>query len=169
MHSFDCSATITSSIRESICRLMRGKKTKGREVAPNFTPRRDDLQSLGDVSHVPSDCSAAHCSENQDSVVRLLQILLPLYDNEQQPFPASLHQEVQAKLTEKFSGLSTHVRSPAEGRWKDAENGTRDEMVIYEVMTTTLDEAWWQTYRQELSSRFHQDEIIIRVLPIGLL
>lgn len=101
--------------------------------------------------------------------MHVLQILLPLYDHKQRPLPASLHTTIKAELTGKFGGVSVHVRSPAEGKWKDAGNGSRDDIAVYEVVATTLEAAWWQAYRQKLESRFHQEEITIRALPIGIL
>ena len=45
----------------------------------------------------------------------LIQILLPLYDNENLPLPSELHGGVKAALTEKFGGLTAHTRALAEG------------------------------------------------------
>ena len=35
-------------------------------------------------------------------------------------------------------------------------------MIIVEVMAKRFDRAWWQKYRQDLESKFRQDEIIVR-------
>lgn len=98
--------------------------------------------------------------------MHLIQILLPLYDNHGQALPAALHAEVKAALTEKFGGLTAYVRSPAEGRWKDAGTETRDDIVIYEVMVSEVDEGWWQRCRSALEASFRQEEVIIRALPM---
>jgi hypothetical protein len=56
----------------------------------------------------------------------LIQILLPLVDNEGQPFPHSDYMRVRSELTERFGGLTAFTRAPAEGfvggEWQD---GTR--------------------------------------------
>ncbi|WP_395746098.1 hypothetical protein [Prosthecobacter sp.] len=101
--------------------------------------------------------------------MHLVQILLPLYDNQHEKLDAALYAEVKAELTEQYGGLTAHIRSPAEGRWKEAGNEVRDEIIIYEVMTDTLDPAWWHAYRRELEARFHQAEIVIRALPMQML
>ncbi|MBE2283885.1 MAG: hypothetical protein IAE77_10555 [Prosthecobacter sp.] len=96
----------------------------------------------------------------------LVQILLPLYDNAHHPLPAHLHEEVKASLTLEFGGVTAYVHAPAEGRWKDGTRETRDEMVMYEVVTDTLDAAWWGRYRKVLTTRFQQKEIMMRALPM---
>jgi hypothetical protein len=37
------------------------------------------------------------------------------------------------------------------------------------VMTESLDEAWWHSYREELERRFRQDEMIVRAQSITIL
>lgn len=96
----------------------------------------------------------------------LVQILLPLYDNEHQPLPAQLHEEVKSSLTLEFGGVTAYVHAPAEGRWKDGSRETRDEMVMYEVVTDQLDTDWWSRYREALTRRFQQKEIMLRALPM---
>jgi len=36
--------------------------------------------------------------------------------------------------------------------------------VSFEVMTDTLDEAWWGDYRRSLATRFAQDDVVVRAL-----
>ena len=72
--------------------------------------------------------------------MHLVQILLPLYDNQGEPFPQREYAQVRDELTERFGGITTFVRSPAEGLWKETPTTTvRDDIVIYEVMTERLD------------------------------
>lgn len=81
--------------------------------------------------------------------MHLIQILLPLYDNAGRAFPQSMYDQIRTELTEKFGGLTTYVRSPAVGLWKENEDKTvRDDIVIYEVMTEKLHTDWWRSYRQ---------------------
>ena len=96
--------------------------------------------------------------------MHLIQLLLPLYDNQKKPFPQALLAEVRTELTETFGGVTAHLRAPAQGIWKESEGApaTRDDVVIFEVMADELDEAWWRGYRQDLEQRFRQDTIVIR-------
>ena len=93
----------------------------------------------------------------------LIQILLPLYDNDGQRFGETAFGETRAELLEKFGGLTAYQRAPAKGLWKtDGGEVARDDVVILEVMVESLDRAWWQTYRGTLQRRFRQDVIVIR-------
>jgi hypothetical protein len=102
--------------------------------------------------------------------MHLVQILLPLYDNEQNPQPGDVFRRVRSELTERFGGLTVYTRAPAEGMWKLNDNHTsRDDIVIFEVMASELDAAWWRTYRHELEARFRQDVVVIRAQQTRLL
>jgi hypothetical protein len=92
----------------------------------------------------------------------LIQLLLPLYDNEKRPFEQQLLDGVRAELIEKFGGLTAYRRSPAEGIWKDGGETSRDAIIIMEVMTDRLDKNWWKRYRANLEKRFRQEELVIR-------
>ena len=68
--------------------------------------------------------------------MHLIQIFLPLFDNDGQPIAEALFQTVRKELVEHFGGMTGHTRVPLEGLWKDDPNHTtRDEMVIFEVMS----------------------------------
>jgi hypothetical protein len=100
----------------------------------------------------------------------LIQILLPLYDNAGKPFPQQEFVRVRDELTERFGGITTFVRSPAEGLWKGTHtSAVHDDIVIYEVMSENLDHEWWRNYRQDLSLRYRQEMLIVRVSEIRLL
>jgi hypothetical protein len=102
--------------------------------------------------------------------MHLVQLLLPLYDNDGHPFPRAPFDEVSAELTSAFGGLTAYTRSPAEGLWREDGAGTRrDDIVVYEVMTDRLDESWWRDYRQRLEARFAQDRIVVRAQDTQLL
>ena len=92
----------------------------------------------------------------------LVQVLLPVYDNDGGHFPTDYYDEVRAKLTDKFGGLTAYTRAPAEGLWNSGGAVKRDDIVVVEVMAQSLDRAFWADYRRELEELFHQDEIIIR-------
>ena len=102
--------------------------------------------------------------------MHLVQILLPLHDNEQEEFPREVYLRVRQELTEHFGGLTVYTRAPAEGMWKPNENHTsRDDIAIFEVMAAELDAEWWRTYRHELEARFRQNVILIRAHETRLL
>jgi hypothetical protein len=92
----------------------------------------------------------------------LVQLLLPLYDNDKRPLGHELLDGVRGELTEEFGGLTAYRRSPAEGVWKEGGEVSRDEIIIFEVMADDLDRDWWKRYRAGLEKRFRQEEIVIR-------
>lgn len=99
--------------------------------------------------------------------MHLVQLLLPLRDNDGNPFPRASLDAVRHELTERFGGVTAHLRAPAAGAWKDEDGGVaRDDVVIVEVMAEDLDRGWWADYRCRLEDRFRQDEIVIRATPI---
>lgn len=59
-----------------------------------------------------------------------------------------------------------HVNAPAEGLWVNDGDIDRDRIVVVEVMTEDLNQAWWATFRKELEDRLEQEEIIIRASEI---
>ena len=102
--------------------------------------------------------------------MHLIQLLLPLYDNDCQPLPKALFDEVRHELIERFGGLTAYTRAPANGLWlEDGEHAVQDDLVIYEVMAPMLDRAWWQDYRSSLEVRFRQEHVMIRAHSVSLL
>ena len=99
----------------------------------------------------------------------LIQILLPLSDNEGQPFPRSEYMCVRSELTERFGGLTAFTRGPAEGFWEEDGETAHDDVVVFEVMTSEVDQIWWDRYRHTLETRFRQECIIIRAQETRLL
>ena len=100
----------------------------------------------------------------------LVQILLPVFDNDGIHQPRALFRQVSQELTDRFGGLTAFTRAPAEGQWKDdSADTTHDEIVVFEVMASKLDRAWWRDYRRELETRFRQELIIIRAQVIETL
>lgn len=94
--------------------------------------------------------------------MHLVQLLLPLNDNEGRPFPTDYFNQIRAELTECFGGVTAFVRSPAVGLWKESATDTsRDEVVMFEVLAAELDHVWWASYRKELQQKFRQDEVLI--------
>ena len=66
--------------------------------------------------------------------MHLVQILLPVYDNDGRAFGREAFAGVREELTGRFGGVTAHLRSPAEGAWRDPGGGVdRDDVVILEV------------------------------------
>jgi hypothetical protein len=104
------------------------------------------------------------------AAMQLIEILLPLADNEGKPFPGGLHARVRDELADRFGGVTAFTRAPAEGLWKAGEGEARsDQIVIFEVMADWLDRGWWSAYRIELERRFRQEEIMVRAGEVELL
>jgi hypothetical protein len=102
--------------------------------------------------------------------MHLIQILLPLYDNDGEPFPQDELLRIRDDLSERFGGITTYMRSPARGLWKETRETTvHDDIVIYEVMTPELDRDWWKRYREQLTVHFRQALLIVRVSEVQLL
>ncbi len=97
----------------------------------------------------------------------LIQLFLPLYDNDGRLFARGAFDRVRDELTERFGGVTAFRLSPAEGLWKEGEGEvTRDRLVTYEVMADGLDRAWWSGYRADLEGRFRQEEILMRASEV---
>lgn len=102
--------------------------------------------------------------------MHLVQILLPVSDNQGQAFSEELFEEVQSELIERFGGVTAHVGAPAEGLWADGRGRLAlDRIVVFEVMVEAVDAAFWREYRTELETLFSQDEIVVRAIPIARL
>jgi hypothetical protein len=98
-----------------------------------------------------------------ENEMKLIQILLPLRDEQHRPFPTDLYDHVASQLTDAFGGITSYMRTPAEGRWKPA-GGTpqEDDIVVLEVMSERLDKEWWHRFRVLLERIFKQRSIVIR-------
>ena len=100
----------------------------------------------------------------------LIQILLPLYDNHGHAFDAEEYVQLRTQLADRFGGVTAYMRAPARGIWRDDTGETsRDDIVIFEVMTDTLDRAWWTEFRLALERRFRQESVIVRASDSTLL
>lgn len=101
---------------------------------------------------------------------KLIQLLLPLYGQQQQKLPAKLFAEVKKTLVKKFGGVTMYVHKPAVGLWEDdRKNVARDEIVVYEVMAPAIDRSFWKEYKATLEKLFRQKELVIRQIEIGVL
>ena len=81
----------------------------------------------------------------------LVQILLPVYDNQGHAFEPVDYVQLRAELADRFGGVTAYTRAPARGVWKgDTGETTRDDIVIFEVMADRLDRDWWAALRRRL-------------------
>jgi hypothetical protein len=102
--------------------------------------------------------------------MKLLQILLPLYDNGGEAYPKAMFDHIRSELTDAFGGVTAFLRSPAVGLWEDASGKVqRDDVVLFEIMTDEFDRNWWQHYRHDLQNRFRQQSILVRATNVELL
>lgn len=100
----------------------------------------------------------------------LIQLLLPLYDNDGRPFSRALFAQVRNEFVARFGGMTAFTRAPADGLWQEpGGNAVHDDLVVYEVMTESIEEEWWRGYRSELEQRFRQKSLVVRAQEIQLL
>jgi hypothetical protein len=91
----------------------------------------------------------------------LIQLLLPLHDNEKQSFPPEDFNHVRTELTRRFGGVTAFLRAPAKGLWEEDEKINRDDVVMFEVIAESLERDWWREYRIQLQHVFKQKEILV--------
>ena len=102
--------------------------------------------------------------------MHLVQILLPLYDNDGRRQPDALFHRVRQELVDRFGGLTAYSRAPAKGLWQDESGSTTpDEIIVHEVMAEQIDVGWWREYWEGLERDFRQEEIVIRAQVISKL
>jgi hypothetical protein len=99
----------------------------------------------------------------------LVQMLLPIRDNEGRQFDKNLFEEVRGDLADHFGGVTTYMRAPASGLWDDNGEKVEDDVVIFEVMIDRLEREFWRLYRLELQDKFAQDVIVMRAQKIDIL
>jgi hypothetical protein len=101
----------------------------------------------------------------------LIQVLIPVRHKNGSRVPADEFVRLRRLLVETFGGLTEFSRSPARGLWKPdpKDVAEKDDIVVFEVMTETLDRTWWALIRQALEARLGQEMIVIRSQAIELL
>lgn len=101
--------------------------------------------------------------------MHLVQILLPVADNEGRRFPSEQFSALRREFTDRFGGVTVFSRNPAQGFWQDGKGTSRDDIVVFEVMDEALDEPWWRARREALEREFRQEAIVVRVQEVRLL
>jgi len=109
-------------------------------------------------------CAGGMKIANADRM-QLVQIFLPLFDNNKRGFDKSLYNDIRTMLKDQFGGITFYRNAPAEGLWEDETGKTKfDELVIAEVMIEEVNKEWWQQFKQQLEEIFKQEEILIRLI-----
>jgi hypothetical protein len=101
--------------------------------------------------------------------MHLIQILLPVRDNDGKPFGPHPFEEIAWSLSKKFGGITAYNRAPGEGRWEQSGKTQHDDVLVIEVMFTRLDKPWWTEFRRSLETTFRQERVIVRATDIELL
>jgi hypothetical protein len=102
--------------------------------------------------------------------MQLVQLLLPVRDNEGKPFGPAPFLATREELVNRFGGITTYTRAPASGLWKpQGEAASQDDLWVYEVVVPTLDREWWSAFRKKLERTFRQESILIRAIEVSLL
>ncbi len=97
----------------------------------------------------------------------LVQVLLPTHRRNGAPVASEEFARVRVELTERFGGVTAYSRSPATGLWKrDDEEVERDQVIMIEVVVEVFDREWWAGYREQLETRFGQEEVHARALAM---
>jgi hypothetical protein len=100
----------------------------------------------------------------------LIQLFLPLQDNEGDRFGRQFFEQVEQEFIRQFDGFTAYPRAPASGLWRsEGDDVQRDALVVYEVMTEKLEKEWWEAYRRKLESQFQQERILIRCQTVEVL
>lgn len=97
----------------------------------------------------------------------LIQLLLPVTDNQGRRFPDRMWEALKEKLVERFGGVTAFHRAPAEGVWAPSpERRTAEDVFVVEVMSETFDETWWSRLQTDLESSLAQEHVVVRVISL---
>lgn len=103
-------------------------------------------------------------------IMHLIEIFLPLNNNDGTPQPVELFRRVREQLAEQFGGVTAFTRNPAKGiSLLNDDERSEDDIIVYEVMVEAVDRLWWQSYKCDLEVRFQQEEILIRATAVSLI
>ena len=96
-------------------------------------------------------------------------LFIPLYYNDGRPIESTKFQDLQARLLERFDGL-TYFPQANQGFWKFGDVTYRDEIVIYRVISRDPvgARAFLAHLKQSLKRELRQDEILIIEREVGL-
>lgn len=100
--------------------------------------------------------------------MHLIEIFLPVADNQGQSFGHDVYERVKNELSGAFGGITAFTR-PGHGETREGGHVVRDDIIVFEIMSERLDKKWWAAYRKKLETIFKQDEILIRSSEISRL
>jgi hypothetical protein len=102
--------------------------------------------------------------------VKEYDVFIPLYYNDGTLIEPTKFQELQARLLERFEGL-TYFPQPNQGFWKFGGMTYRDEIVIYRVISQDSAGArgFLADLKESLKRELRQQEILIIERDVGLL
>lgn len=100
----------------------------------------------------------------------LMQIFVPIRDNEGNPFDQRRFTDLRDELTERFGGVTIYARTPAQGIWKPSDGSAQtDQMVIYEVIFDELEMPYWKGLKFSLETAFSQQQILMRHSNVNII
>lgn len=107
-------------------------------------------------------------SRNQEQKHSLVQLFIPLYDQQGKPFPEKFYTAIHTELSEKFGGLTVYTRSSATGIWKENKQKTvHDKLMVYEVLIEDLaDRSYWIKLKSKLENQFSQEELLLLISTV---
>jgi len=96
----------------------------------------------------------------------LVEILLPNQTGDGEPVTQEWFEGLLKKLTEKFGGATSFMRSPGQGLWRSGGETERDSIAVIEIMTDQLEPNYWRELRERLERELSQEEIVIRAQEV---
>jgi hypothetical protein len=96
----------------------------------------------------------------------LVQIVLPLTDNDGRRFADAVLRGIQEELCDRFGGVTAYNRAPAEGVWQGGGTRQKEDVITVEVMADEIDRDWWSDFRKRTENLLGQDELVVRAHAI---
>jgi hypothetical protein len=128
------------------------------------------LSPTSAINILPPVLVVAGCELSEmEAILVLIEIFLPLADNNGRLFDQSQFDEIHNTLIDQFGGLTAFSRAPARGLFESGGKTTKDDILIIEVMANSLDRPWWAEFRSTLEARFQQQEILLRASEVAKL
>lgn len=133
------------------------------EAGKKFTP----------VGHINAKVATRLIEKSRSRSVKnskLIQLFLPTTAENGKAFPGTYFHAVKQKLSKKFDSLSVYLKSPVIEHIKDdGPTLAKDTVLVYEVVSDSVETDYWSQYQQFLQKQFKQDDIVIRCLDMGLI
>ncbi|PPK98941.1 hypothetical protein [Parapedobacter indicus] len=102
--------------------------------------------------------------------MKLVQVFVPLTDNDGNRFSESYFETLKSDLNEKFGGVTVYKQMPIEGFWKETEKKTeKDVLAIFEVLVDVMDTPYWKQLKVQLETNFRQKDLLIRYWEVMMI